>query len=312
MQTIGIDYDEKYLRCGRIQNTDKPEFVKLKQFSADNKGIKSMESWLGECGDDHSDIVIGITVSDVIGASLAYRLSKQGYTIAPLTGWSVFQAYLESRKRRQPAEVAATLAITKRQTYTPLSEACLQLRSELFEREITRVNLQQNEAHNEKFTGQAFDFLMQLTANAMNKHEEHLEETDRKIADLISTNPEFKRDFDLLKTIPGMDDLAAQSLVFFAHAYPAEDAHHFASCLGLDDGSKLDQSDYRVHDLRVVRGPLYSAAKTALEQIPAIRAFGERLSQKGKAENVITVAAMHKLARMAYAVIHSKQAYREA
>ena len=309
MQTIGIDYDEKWLKCGRIQNVEKPEFVKLKQFTADKKGVKSMEAWLDECSNERAEIVIGITISDARGAALAYVLSQDGYTIAPLSPATIFHAFLAHRKRKQPAELMAMLAISRRQHYAPMSDACLQLRSELFEREITRVQIQRNEAHNEKFTGQAFDFLMQLTANAVNNLGAQLEESDKKIAGMIETNPEFKRDFDILKTIPGMDDLTAQTLIFFVHAYPSEDARHFASCLGLDDGSKLDTDDYRIHDLRVVRGPLYSAAKQALSDVPAIHALGERLSQKGKNERTIALAAMNKLARIAWTMLKNKQVF---
>jgi len=309
MQTIGIDYDEKWLKCGRIQNTEKPEFVKLKQFTADKKGLKGMEAWLDECSSDRAEIVIGITISDATGASLAYVLSQDGYTIAPLSPATVFHAFLEHRKRKQPAELMAMLAISRRQHYAPMSDACLQLRSELFEREITRVQIQRNAAHNERFTGQAFDFLMQLTANAANNLSSQLDESDKKIAGMIDTNPEFKRDFEILKTIPGMDDLTAQTLIFFAHAYPAEDARQFASCLGLDGGSKLDTDNYRIHDMRVVRGPLYSAAQQALSEVPSIRALGDRLSQKGKSERIIAVAAMNKLARIAWTMLKTKQAF---
>ena len=309
MQTIGIDYDEKWLKCGRIQNTDKPEFVKLKQFSANQKGVKNLETWLNECSSDRADIVIGMTISDATGAALAYVLSHDGYTIAPLSASTIFKAYLAHRKRKQPAELMAMLVINRQQQYAPMSDACLKLRSELFEREIKRIQIQRNEAHNEKFTGQAFDFLMQLTANAVNNLESQLAESDQKISDLIQINPEFKRDFDILMTIPGMNDWAAQSLVFFFNAYPSEDARHFASCLGLTGNTKLNSDDYRIHDVRVVRGPLYAAAQQALRDNPAVKSLGERMAQKDKSETVIVVAAMNKIARIAWKMLKNKQVY---
>ena len=309
MQTIGIDYDENWLKCGRIQNTDKPEFVKLKQFSANKKGVKGLEDWLNECSSNHADIVIGMTISDATGAALAYILSQDGYTIAPLAASTVFHAFLAHHKRKQPAELMAMLVIDRQQHFTPMSDACLKLRSELFEREIKRIHIQRNEAHNEKFTGQAFDFLMQLTANAVNNLESQLAESDQKISDMIQINPEFKRDFDILMTMPCMDHWAAQALVFFFNAYPAQDARHFASCLGLGDGARLDKDNYRVHDLRVVRGPLYSAAQKALSEIPAFKSLGDRMAQNGKDEPVIVVAAMNKIARIAWKMLKNKQVY---
>ena len=311
MQIVGIDLDEKWIRCGRIQNVEKPEFVKLKQFSADNKGAAGLEKWLDECcAQNRADLTISLMVNDATGASLANRLYLRGFPISPVTASHAFKHFRLSRGRKPLAEIIAALAIEHPQHWRPMSQPCLELRSALFEREIARVNCQQNQARNESFSGQAFDFLMQLTQNAANIHADRIDAAEDDIEDIIEKTPEFKRDLALLETIPGMTPLAAQALVCFIHAYPAESPRQLSECLGLTSGKRLSLNDYRMHDLRIVRGPLYAVAKTALQEIPAIKDLGLRMIQRRKSPKTIIIAAMHKVVILAYTLIKNQTEYR--
>ena len=311
MQIVGIDIDENLMRCGRIQNVEKPDFVKQKQFSADNKGLANLESWLDECcAQDRNSLIISLMVNDATGASLANRLYLRGFQIAPVTASHVYKQYRLNRGRKQPAEIIAALSAQDHQHWQPMTKSCLELRSALFEREIARVNCQQNQARNESYSGQAFDFLMQLTLNAASIHAERIKSAEAAIDSVIKKTPEFKADFDLLMTIPGMTPLAAQSLVCFMHAYPAKSAEQLAECLGVATGKRLNLNDYRMHDMRIVRATLFAVAEQALDDIPAIASLGNRMAEHGKSEKTILMAAMHKLIMIAYAMINNRTAYK--
>ena len=310
MQVVGIDLDDKWIYCGRIQNVDKPEFVKLKQFSADNKGAAGMESWLDECcSQNRSDLTISMMVNDVTGASLANRLYLRGFAISPVTASHVYKQYRLNRGRKKPVEIIAALAVESPQHWQPMSQPCLELRSALFEREIARVNCQQNQSRNEAYCDQAINFLMQLTMNAASIHADRIKAAEDEIAAVIDKTPDFKRDIGLLETIPGMTPLAAQSLLCFIHAYPAENARQLSECLGLATGKRMHLNDYRMHDQRLVRASLYAVAQSALEDIPAIRELAKRMAERGKSPKTILMAAMHKLVIMAYTMIKKQTEY---
>lgn len=310
MQIVGVDYDDDFFRCSRIQNIDKPEFQKFKQFKVDKKGMASLMTWLKECcSGDCSSMVVALPTLDATGMAVATLLYSEGFVIAPITRASVFKAFMAEKQRKTPAEITATLALGKRREWHPVPTNILNLRSALFEREEARTGMQQNEARNEKYTGQSFDFLMQLTQNAANIHADRVQAADDKIRSIIETNPDLKKDFDRLMTIPCMTSLAAQSLVSFIHAYPCVDSRHLASCLGLVDGSRLTHENYRIFDQRVVRSSLYSVAEKAIDEIPSIQKLSERLQSRGCSHRTILVAAMHKIVRIAFGMLKSQTNY---
>ena len=310
MQIVGIDYDDNWLRCGRIQNTDKPEFVKQKQFAVDKKGVVALDAWLDECcGGDRANLGVALILGESNGEAIAEHMNALGYPVFPITASNAFKQYRLNRGRKSLAEVIAAQAAKRQQHWKPLTKQCLSLRSALFDREIARVNLQQNQARNASYTGQAFDFLMKLTQNAVDIHADRLKAADDEIVKIINKNAPYKNAFNHMMTIPGMTKLAAQSLVFFFTAYPAEKASKAASCLGLDSGSRLSLNNYRNDDVRVVRSPLYAVAKAAIDQIPSVKALAERMAANGKSEKSIVVAAMHKIVVIAYAMVKNEADY---
>ncbi len=310
MQVIGIEISESGFRCGRIQNTEKPEFIKLKQFSADKKGLKSMESWLDECcSKDHRSVVISLVVEDDNGVALAWRFHELGYEIAPQTFGFLRTALARNRERRSVAELLAQKGVTTTMRWSPFSKGQLDLRNALIEHENARIGCLQNQARNENYQKNAIDFLSQLTRNASEIHANHMMEVETQIRGLMKSG-EFKQTYDLLMTIPGMNELAAATLTYVLIAYPSETPEKFARLLHLHDGSRISHENYRKPELGLARNELFNLAMSTGLDLPGISDMLDRMSDSGKSEKTIYMALAHKYARMVHAIATKKQPYR--
>lgn len=311
MQVIGIEISESGFRCGRIQNTEKPEFIKLKQFSADKKGLKNLESWLDECcSKDHRSAVLSIVVEDENGVALAWRMHELGYEIAPQTFGFLRTALARNRERRSAAELLAQKGVTTQMRWTPFTKNQLELRNALIEHENARIGCLQNQARNENYQKNAIDFLFQLTRNASEIHAKRMMEVELQIRELMKSDSSFKQTYDLLMTIPGMNELAAATLTYVLNTYPSETPEKFSRLLHLHDGSKISHENYRKPELGLARNELFNLAMSTALELPSISDMLDRLSSLGKSEKTIYMALAHKYARMVHAVAAKKQPYR--
>lgn len=311
MQIISIDYDDKAFRCGRIQNTAKPEFVKLKQFNADKRGLKSLDDWIDECCQkDHANITIAVIVEDQQGASIAYHFYQKGCVVCPMTYRGVARSQWTSRDRCTAAEMIARKAVTSKETWAPMNNACLALREALIEREAARLGCLQNQEKNQNYQqNQALDFLFQLTQNASNILADRVAQAENKIHNILEQSHEFKTERDLLMTIPNMSESTAAALLYLIDVYQPKSAEKFVSMLNLHNGKAISEDNYRAPELRIARNALFEFSADAEESMDEIKALASRLDDKAKSYKTIAIAISHKIARIAFAILKSRRAY---
>lgn len=311
MQIISIDYDDKAFRCGRIQNTAKPEFVKLKQFNADKRGLKSLEDWIDECCQkDHANVTVAVVVEDQQGASIAYHFYQKGCVVCPMTYRGVARGLWNSRERSSAAEIIARKAVESTDTWIPMNQACLALREALIERESARLGCLQNQEKNQNYQqNQALEFLFQLTQNASNILSDRVTQAENKIHTILERSPEFKAERDLLMTMPNMSESTAASLILLMAVYQPKSAEKFVSMLNLHNGHAISEDNYRRPELRIARNALFEYSADAEESMEEIKALASRLDDKAKSYKTIAIAISHKIARIAYAILKSKSAY---
>ncbi len=313
MQIISIDYDEKAFRCGRVQNTAKPEFVKLKQFNADKRGLKSLEDWIDECCQkDHSGVTVAVIVEDQQGASIAYHFYQKGYAVCPMTYRGVARGHWTSRDRCTTAEIIARKAVVSREIWAPMNSACLALREALIERESARLGCLQNQEKNQNYQqNQALDFLFQLTQNASNILADRVTQANNKIHTILEQSSEFKAQRDLLMTIPNMTESTAAALIYLIDVYQPKSVEKFVSMLNLHNGDAISEDNYRAPELRIARNALFEFSADAEEAMEEIKAFAGRLDDMAKSYKTIAIAISHKIARIAYAMLKNKRAYQK-
>lgn len=142
--------------------------------------------------------------------------------------------------------------------------------------------------------------------------DEQITQTQSLIKDHIDQNPGLKQQRDLLSSIPGIGDLTAAKLlseIIDINHYKS--ARQVAAFAGLVPRHHQSGSSVRGRPKLCkvgtgrLRKALYFPAIVAMQHNPVIKAFGERLRERGKCPMQIIGAAMRKLIHIAFGVLKS-------
>ena len=142
--------------------------------------------------------------------------------------------------------------------------------------------------------------------------DQEIARVERLLHDHIQQHPDLKAQHDLLRSIPGIGDKTATTLLAECGDIPSfTDARALAAFAGLTP--KQHQSGTSVHGKPRLskigsdrlRKALYFPAITALRHNPIIKAFCDQLLARGKPKMAVIGAAMRKLLHLAYGVLKS-------
>jgi transposase len=125
------------------------------------------------------------------------------------------------------------------------------------------------------------------------------ERIERAIDKLIERSPVFCAKQDLLKSVPGVGDVVARTLLVELPELGTTDRHQIAALAGvapINRDSGRFRGQRHIHGGRVeVRTPLYMASMAAIRLNPPLRAFYRKLRDAGKPGRLALVAVMRKL-----------------
>jgi transposase len=136
---------------------------------------------------------------------------------------------------------------------------------------------------------------------------------DRAIDTLIEDSPLFCAKQDLLKSVPGIGDVVARTLIVELPELGTVVRHQIAALAGVAPMNR-DSGRYRgrrrIQGGRVeVRAPHYMACLVAIRHNPPLRRFYQRLREAGKPARVALVAVMRKLLTTLNAIIRDNKAW---
>jgi len=139
---------------------------------------------------------------------------------------------------------------------------------------------------------------------------------DRAIDTLIEDSPLFCARQDLLKSVPGIGDVVARTLIVELPELGTVDRHQIAALAGVAPMNR-DSGRYRgkrrIQGGRVeVRAPLFMACLVAIRHNPPLRRFYQRLREAGKPARLALVAVMRKLLTTLNAIIRDNRAWADA
>ena len=139
---------------------------------------------------------------------------------------------------------------------------------------------------------------------------------DRAIDKLIEDSPVFCAKQDLLKSVPGIGDVVARTLIVELPELGSVDRHQIAALAGVAPMNR-DSGRYRgkrrIQGWRVeVRAPLFMACLVAIRHNPPLRSFYRRLRDAGKPARLALVAVMRKLLTTLNAIIRDNTAWAHA
>ena len=129
--------------------------------------------------------------------------------------------------------------------------------------------------------------------------EEQLKEIESQIKSAIAINEDWKHKLDLLTSVPGIGEVTAVTLI---SSLPELGKISHKSISYLVGVAPLNRDSGKFRGKRKIWGGrakircvLYMAALVAVRFNPIIKAFYERLLQKGKLKKVALTACMHKM-----------------
>ncbi len=129
--------------------------------------------------------------------------------------------------------------------------------------------------------------------------EQQREDPDRQIAELIDRDDDWRGKCAVLKSVPGVGDTSAASLIAELPELGKLNRQQIAALAGVapfncDSGTLRGKRSIR-GGRASARGPLYMAALAACRCNPMIQAFARRLRAAGKPFKVAITACMRKL-----------------
>jgi transposase len=139
---------------------------------------------------------------------------------------------------------------------------------------------------------------------------------DKAIGRRIEADPAIAEKLERLKTVPGIGDVSARTLIAELPELGRASRHEIAALSGVAPISR-DSGRYRgkrkIQGGRVeVRAPLYMATLVAIRHNPVIRPFYRRLRAAGKPAKVALVACMRKLLTMLNAMLRDRRSWAPA
>jgi transposase len=141
--------------------------------------------------------------------------------------------------------------------------------------------------------------------------EEQIAQLRRMIDDHIDSDPDMKGDRRLLESIPGIGPaVSAVLLACVGDLRRFDDPGKLTAFTGLnsfirESGQWKGSRAIAKLGSALVRAKLYMSTLTAMTHNPAIRAFIQRLRERGKPHRVAMVAGMRKLLHIAWGVVRS-------
>ena len=210
------------------------------------------------------------------------------------------------------AEVIALFAERIRPPARPLPEPERRHFAELVSRRrqiIGMINMETNRRD------QAVD--KQLTRR-LDRHigflEKELAELDSDIGQAIKASPVWCETEALLKSVPGIGDVTARTLLAQLPELGTIGRHQIAALVGIapiNRDSGLMRGRRSIAGGRTsVRGVLYMAALTAIRRGSPFRSFYEQLTQRGRPKKVALVAVMRKLLVTLNAIVRDRTPWR--
>ena len=121
--------------------------------------------------------------------------------------------------------------------------------------------------------------------------------------------------FNNIKTIKGVGDITAITLLHLFLKYPSANQRQIISLTGLEPTTKSSGTSVRTKPKiskagsKLYRGTLFMSALTAIRFNPRITEFYNRLKDNGKQSTVAQVAVMRKIIIIAHSIYKNNQQY---
>jgi len=280
----------------------------------DLKGFEHLDKWLKS---HHvTEVHACMEATGQYGDALAEWLHRQGHLVSVVNPARI-KRYGESKLHRNKTDKADASLIAEfclkenPDLWKPLSPEIKHLRALIRRLQALKDNLQQEK--NRMQSGEKDEWVTTDLAIHIRFLEDRIKATENEIKDLIDKSPGLKSQQGLLRSIPGIGELTANTLLAEIGDFSAfENAPQLAAYAGLNP--KGHRSGSSVHKKTQVskqgraelRRCLYMPAVVAVNSNPVIQDLADRMAKTNHQKMEILCATMRKLLHLAYGVLKNQ------
>mgnify|MGYP002761370117 FL=1 len=280
----------------------------------DSDGHEQLLCWLQEQGAGPEKTGVCMEASGDFEKAIAQRLYEEDYRVSVVNPRRI-KGYASSQLQRTKTDSADASLIARfgrREAPRPWEPASA---SESRLQELTRARqaLKKEKTRTQNRLEEAEDEAVRKAhQNLLGEIERQIEDLENEIEEHIEEDSELNNQCSLLETIPGIV-LQTSAIVVSELGSPEqfENARQAAAYAGLVPQHRESGTSVRgkprmskVGNGRLRRA-MYFPAMTALRFNSAVKAFGDRLKERGKEKMVVIGAAMRKLLHICYGVLKS-------
>ena len=322
---VGIDVSKHKLDVCLLHTDEKQGSCHV--FDNTTKGIKTMINWLGKQSPaTKQEYLFCLEYTGIYTMPLCCYLSEQEYLFAMVPALEIAKSIGIRRGKTDKADASA---IAK---YAQIRSKDIQL-YQLPEKKLIKLKILLTHRNRMVKTRKVFYVSMTEPADFIDKHitievnrqskqlvtnlDKKIKQTEKQIAELIACDPQMKRIYDLLISIPGVGPHIAAYLIVYTRCFTIfENSRKFACYSGIapfehTSGTSI-RGKTRVNHMadKSMKTLLDLAAKTAIRCDPEIRAFYEKRTALGKPKmSTINIVRFKVVGRM-FAVVKRQTPYR--
>ncbi|PSQ99787.1 MAG: IS110 family transposase [Bacteroidetes bacterium SW_7_64_58] len=309
--SLGIDVGKETLE---IALCDGEEVSTKTTVANDSDGHEELLRWLQDQGAGPEETGVCMEASGDFEKAIAQRLYEEEYRVSIVNPRRI-KGYASSQLQRTKTDSADAALIARfgrredPRPWTPPSAA----ESRLQELTRARQALQKEKTRTQNRLDESEDEAVRRAHRGLlDEIERQLEDLKEEIEEHVEEDPKLKDRCSLLDTIPGIG-LQTAAIVVSELGSPErfESARQAAAYAGLVPSHHQSGTSVRGNPRMSkvgngrLRRAMYFPAMSALQCNAAVKAFGERLKERGKENMVVIGAAMRKLLHICYGVLKS-------
>ena len=310
---LGVDIAKrKFSACLRLPHGKEYQ----RSFDNDRTGFLALVAWVAK----YTQVMpwVCLEATGTYGEALAAFLHDRGYRVSIVNPFQILSHARSKGTRHKTDQVDARViadfcAKEQPPQWVPPAPRYRYLQALLRHRETLAENRQRE--RNRLAAAEHPPFVRQSLEAGIAQLTTALEAVEAELVRHVASEPELKTEQQLLVSIPGIGvETARWLLAELGGCHRFRRAREVATYAGVEP--RLQESGQWKGTTRMskqgsvwLRKALYFPALTALRWNPIIRAFCQRLQERGKAPMAIVVAAMRKLLHLAYGVLHNKQRF---
>jgi transposase len=279
----------------------------------DGKGVGELAARLAEM----SARVIAVEATGGFETVVAAGLASAGLPVVVVNPAQVraFARALGKRAKTDPidAAVIAAFAAATKPVPRALPDADTRLLADLVARRRQIVEMIGAERQREK---RASAKARKSIARLLRALEKELAVLDRDIDDSVRGSPVWRETEDLLKSVPGIGEVTARTMIAELPELGSLDRRQIAALAGLAPWTR-QSGQWRGKSFigggrASVRSALFIAAMVAARHNPVLKPFHQRLIAAGKAKKVALVAVARKLLTILNAIVRDQKPWQSA